>query len=95
MLQSNVVSPFSVHQQQLAMLAQQQSLLMAAAASASGAMPKVPNNPQVGLNGANLPNQSWPNVGYQFPGMMMTDTQKAEVQKYMQVDRKWFLVMHL
>lgn len=82
---SNVVSPFSAHQQQLAMLAQQQSLLMAAAASASGAMPKVPNNPQVGLNGANLPNQSWPNVGYQFPGMMMTDSQKAEVQKYMQM----------
>lgn len=82
---SNVVSPFSVHQQQLAMLAQQQSLLMAAAASASGAMPKVPNNTQVGLNGANLPNQSWPNVGYQFPGMMMTDAQKAEVQKYMQM----------
>lgn len=94
-MQSNVVSPFSAHQQQLAMLAQQQSLLMAAAASASGAMPKVPNNPQVGLNGANLPNQSWPNVGYQFPGMMMTDAQKAEVQKYMQVDKKWFLVMYL
>ncbi|KAI3466155.1 hypothetical protein Pfo_022818 [Paulownia fortunei] len=33
---SNIVSPFSVHQQQLAMLAQQQSLLLAAAANASG-----------------------------------------------------------
>ncbi|KAG5047097.1 hypothetical protein JHK86_016503 [Glycine max] len=33
---SNVVSPFAMHQQQLAMLAQQQSLLMAAAKSAGG-----------------------------------------------------------
>lgn len=82
---SNIVSPFAAHQQQLAMLAQQQSLLMAAAATASGGMPKVPNNTQVGLNGANLPNQSWPNVGYQFPGMMMSEAQKAEVQKYMQM----------
>ncbi|XP_057797273.1 ADP-ribosylation factor GTPase-activating protein AGD5 isoform X2 [Salvia miltiorrhiza] len=82
---SNIVSPFAAHQQQLAMLAQQQSLLMAAAANASGGMPKAPNNTQVGLNGANLPNQSWPNVGYQFPGMMMTEAQKAEVVKYMQM----------
>ncbi|KAH6764312.1 ARF-GAP domain 5 [Perilla frutescens var. frutescens] len=82
---SNIVSPFAAHQQQLAMLAQQQSLLMAAAANASVGMPKVPNNAQVGLNGANLPNQSWPNVGYQFPGMMMTEAQKAEVQKYIQM----------
>lgn len=59
--------------------------MAAAAATASGAMPKVPNNTQVGLNGANLPNQNWQSAGYQFPGMMMTDTQKAELQKYMQV----------
>lgn len=88
-MQTNIVSPFAAHQQQLAMLAQQQSLLMAAAAAtaatASGAMPKVPNNTQAGLNGANLPNQNWQSAGYQFPGMMMTDTQKAELQKYMQV----------
>ncbi|KAG6421324.1 hypothetical protein SASPL_117875 [Salvia splendens] len=82
---SNITSPFAAHQQQLAMLAQQQALLMAAAANASGSMPKAPNNTQVGLNGTNLPNQSWPNVGYQFPGMMMTETQKAEAVKYMQM----------
>ncbi|KAL7129622.1 hypothetical protein ABFS83_13G080800 [Erythranthe nasuta] len=68
---TNMVSPFSVHQQQLAMLAQQQSILMAAAANASSGAPKVPANAQPGLNGTNLPNQSWPNVGYQFPGMQM------------------------
>ncbi|KAM7252081.1 hypothetical protein ACFE04_023964 [Oxalis oulophora] len=33
---SNIVSPFALHQQQIAMLAQQQSLLMAAAAKSSG-----------------------------------------------------------
>ncbi|KAG6383824.1 hypothetical protein SASPL_156409 [Salvia splendens] len=85
MLQSNITSPFAAHHTQLAMLAQQQALLMAAAANASGSMPKAPNNTQVGLNGTNLPNQSWPNVGYQFPGMMMTETQKAEAVKYMQM----------
>ncbi|KAL1567101.1 ADP-ribosylation factor GTPase-activating protein AGD5-like [Salvia divinorum] len=82
---TNIVSPFATHQQQLAMLAQQRSLLMAAASNASGAMPKAPNNTEIGLNGTNLPNQSWPNVGYQFPGMMMTEAQKAEVVKYMQM----------
>ncbi|QCD86944.1 ADP-ribosylation factor GTPase-activating protein AGD5 isoform X1 [Vigna unguiculata] len=36
----NVVSPFAMHQQQLAMLAQQQTLLMAAAAKSGGVDPK-------------------------------------------------------
>ncbi|XP_047953886.1 ADP-ribosylation factor GTPase-activating protein AGD5-like [Salvia hispanica] len=82
---TNIVSPFTAHQQQLAMLAQQQSLLIAAASNASGAMPKASNNKEIGLNSTNLPNQSWPNVGYQFPGMIMTEAQKAEVVKYMQM----------
>ncbi|KAG6385500.1 hypothetical protein SASPL_154335 [Salvia splendens] len=82
---TNIVSPFAAHQQQLAMLAQQQSVLIAAASNASGAMPKASNNTEIGLNGTNLPNQSWPNVGYQFPGMIMTEAQKAEVAKYMQM----------
>ncbi|KAG8386269.1 hypothetical protein BUALT_Bualt03G0131500 [Buddleja alternifolia] len=76
---SNMVSPFSLHQQQLAMLAQQQSILMAAAANASGGMPKAPGNTQLGLNGTNLPNQSWPNVGYQYPGMMMPAAGKMQM----------------
>ncbi|KAK4491997.1 hypothetical protein RD792_002784, partial [Penstemon davidsonii] len=80
---SNMVSPFSLHQQQ--MLAQQQSILMAAAANASGAKPKAPGNTQLGLNGTNLPNQSWPNVGYQFPGMMTPAAGKNELEQYLQM----------
>ncbi|CAL0333786.1 unnamed protein product [Lupinus luteus] len=43
---TNMVSPFAMHQQQLAMLAQQQSLLMAAAAKSSGGDPKHPSSVQ-------------------------------------------------
>ncbi|KAF4377727.1 hypothetical protein F8388_004556 [Cannabis sativa] len=64
---SNMVSPFAMHQQQLAMLAQQQSLLMAAAKGD----PKFPANTQPLPNGTNVPIQSWPNMGYQIPGMML------------------------
>ncbi|CAN4087415.1 unnamed protein product [Withania somnifera] len=67
---SNMVSPFAMHQQQLARLAQQQPLIMAAAAAASGTL-KIPGDVQQGANGSNIVNQSWPHVGYQFPGMMM------------------------
>ncbi|KAL8046502.1 hypothetical protein ABFS82_08G182400 [Erythranthe guttata] len=81
---SNMVSPFSAHQQQLAMLAQQQSLLMAA--NASGGASKVPGNTQLGLNGANLSNQNWPNAGYQFPGMSNPPAAgKIELDKYSQM----------
>lgn len=70
------------------MLAQQQSLLLAAAAAnASSGMPKGPGNTQLGLNGTNLPNQVWPNVGYQFPGMTMPAAEKTELDKLMQVDK--------
>ncbi|GMJ15919.1 NEVERSHED, ARF-GAP domain 5 [Hibiscus trionum] len=76
---SNMVSPFAMHQQQLAMLAQQQSLLMAAAAkSAPG------NNQQPPSNGQSIPTQSWPNMGYQIPGMMMPVAGQADLQKLMQ-----------
>lgn len=76
---SNMVSPFAMHQQQLAMLAQQQSLLMAAAAkSAPG------NAQQPPSNGTNIPSQAWPNIGYQFPGMMMPVAGQADLQKLMQ-----------
>ncbi|KAL3850775.1 hypothetical protein ACJIZ3_012657 [Penstemon smallii] len=82
---SKMVSPFSLHQQQIAMLAQQQSILMAAAANASGAKPKAPGNTQLGLNSTNLPNQSWPKVGNQFPGMMTPAAGKNELERYMQM----------
>ncbi|XP_059282590.1 ADP-ribosylation factor GTPase-activating protein AGD5-like [Lycium ferocissimum] len=80
---SNMVSPFAMHQQQLAMLAQQQSLLMAAAA-AGGAV-KLPVNAQQSSNATNMVNQNWPNLGYQFPGVMMPAASKTELEKYMQV----------
>ncbi|GKV15878.1 hypothetical protein SLEP1_g26618 [Rubroshorea leprosula] len=49
---SNMVSPFAMHQQQLAMLAQQQSVLMAAAAKS------VPGSTQLLVsNGMNIPTQ--------------------------------------
>ncbi|KAK6777082.1 hypothetical protein RDI58_023799 [Solanum bulbocastanum] len=79
---SNMVSPFAMHQQQLAQLAQQQSLLMAATA-ASGNL-KIPGDVQQGPNGSNIVNQSWPHVGYQFPGMIMPASGKTELEKYFQ-----------
>lgn len=78
-----MVSPFAMHQQQLAQLAQQQSLLMAAAA-ASGNL-KIPGDVQQSPNGSNIVNQSWPHAGYQFPGMMMPASGKTELEKYFQV----------
>lgn len=51
-MQSGMVSPFSMHQQQLAALAQQQALLMDAAA------PKLAQQPR-GSSVNGLPNQNW------------------------------------
>ncbi|CAI0376101.1 unnamed protein product [Linum tenue] len=85
---SNMVSPYAMHQQQIAMLAQQQSLLMAAAAksaakSAGGSGST--NGQQPGANGINLPAQTWPNAGYQIPGLMVPVAMQSDVQKLMQV----------
>ena len=82
-----MTSPFSLHQQQLAMLAQQQSLLMAAAAKSMGGAPNFPvNAQQPSSNGTNLPVQNWPNMGYQIPGMMMQAAGNKDMQKFMQVE---------
>ncbi|XP_044464763.1 ADP-ribosylation factor GTPase-activating protein AGD5 isoform X2 [Mangifera indica] len=82
---SNMVSPFAMHQHQLAMLAQQQSLLMAAAAKAGGGDLKFPSSFQhPGSNGANLPTQNLPSFGNQIPGMMMPVGGQAGLQKLMQ-----------
>ncbi|XP_057460837.1 ADP-ribosylation factor GTPase-activating protein AGD5-like isoform X2 [Actinidia eriantha] len=67
---SNMVSPFSIHQQQLAMLAWQQSLLVAAAAKSGGVAPKFAGNAQ----------QPGPNVSWNDG----TSCWKYELQKYMQ-----------
>jgi stromal membrane-associated protein len=55
---TNMVSPFALHQQQLAMLAHQQSLLMAASAKSGGVVPNFPGYkfpgvmmPSTGKNG--------------------------------------------
>ncbi|KAB1217201.1 putative ADP-ribosylation factor GTPase-activating protein AGD5 [Morella rubra] len=79
---SNMVSPFSMHQQQLVMLAQQQSLLMAAAAKSVGGDPKVLGTTlPPGANGnVNLPAQSFANAGYQMPGMVMPHQLQAFMQ---------------
>lgn len=83
-LQSNMVSPFALHQQQIAMLAQQQSLLMAAAVKAGGVLPNFSGNAQPGPNGTALPTPNWPNVGFQYPGMMTPAAGNNDLQKYMQ-----------
>ncbi|KAI9093250.1 hypothetical protein K1719_027264 [Acacia pycnantha] len=81
---SSMVSPFAMHQQQLAMLAQQQSLLMAAAAKSAGGDPKnLGSLQQSGLNGSNIAAQSWPGVGYPNPGAVPMPGQ-AELLKLMQ-----------
>ncbi|KAM3384945.1 hypothetical protein ACQJBY_009104 [Aegilops geniculata] len=77
---SNMVSPFAIHQQQLAFMTQQQALLMAALKSGNapqmvpGNAPQmVPGNASVlNANGSNAPNgslpsHSWSNLGYQNP----------------------------
>ncbi|KAH7568981.1 hypothetical protein JRO89_XS06G0084100 [Xanthoceras sorbifolium] len=69
---SKMVSPFSIHQQQLATLSQQQSSLVANSAKSSGGSQTFPVNVhQPGLNGIHLPNQSWGIASHQVPGMMM------------------------
>ncbi|XP_058088447.1 ADP-ribosylation factor GTPase-activating protein AGD5 [Magnolia sinica] len=88
---SNMVSPFSIHQQQLAILAQQQSLLMAAAAKSGGGVPAFPGKPlqpgskDVQMLGGSLPAQNWPNLGFQIPGMMMPVVGQNDLHKLTQM----------
>lgn len=67
---SNMVSPYAIHQQQLAFLSQQHALLMAAAKT--GTLPSTfPGTNQLGVTApnGNTPAQNWPSVGYQTPGI--------------------------
>jgi len=84
-MQSSMVSPFSVHQQQLAkMLSQQQQFTMATAAGSGNGSHTVPSKShRPSSNGIHLPAQSWGSYGYQVPGMVMPIT---DSQKYMQVE---------
>ncbi|RZB77053.1 ADP-ribosylation factor GTPase-activating protein AGD5 isoform C [Glycine soja] len=79
---ANIVSPFSMHQQQLGMLAHQQSLLMAAAAKSTGGDPRYAANIQQ-PRPPNVPIQSWPATGYSIPGVMPMGGQ-GDLQKLMQ-----------
>ncbi|XP_048130621.1 ADP-ribosylation factor GTPase-activating protein AGD5 isoform X2 [Rhodamnia argentea] len=68
---SNMVSPFAMHQQQVAMLAQQQTLLMAAAAKSLRGDQKSSGSAQhPDLQGTNISVSNWAHSGYQIPGMM-------------------------
>ncbi|RVX08586.1 putative ADP-ribosylation factor GTPase-activating protein AGD5 [Vitis vinifera] len=79
---SSMVSPFSIHQQQVAMLAQQQSFLMAAAARSNGSHTFSGSIHQPGTNGVHLSTQNWGNIGHQRPGVL---TPVTEPQKHMQM----------
>ncbi|KAI7748415.1 hypothetical protein M8C21_007572 [Ambrosia artemisiifolia] len=83
---NNTTSPYTLHQQQLAMLAQQQYLLMAAAAKSGGLPNLVGNGQQQASTGSatNVSSQNWPNFGYQIPGMQMPAPGKVELDKYLQ-----------
>ncbi|KAJ4911339.1 putative ADP-ribosylation factor GTPase-activating protein AGD5 [Raphanus sativus] len=81
---TNIVSPFAMHQQQVAMLAQQQALYMAAAAKAAGGTPNGVNQQAV-ANALNLASANWSNTGYQIPGMTNPGGGgQADLQKLMQ-----------
>lgn len=80
-----MVSPFTIHQQQIAMFQQQQSLLMAAAAKSGGVLPNLTGIAQPPVaDGTTLPTPNWSNVGFQFPGMMTPAAGNNELLKYMQ-----------
>ncbi|KAG9452749.1 hypothetical protein H6P81_005653 [Aristolochia fimbriata] len=74
---SNMVSPYAIRQQQLAMLAQQQALLLAATTKPGGVPPQFTGvTPLPGVSGPQVlssgsPAQNWPNVGFQIPGMTL------------------------
>lgn len=78
---SNIVSPFSMHQQHLAMLAQQQSLLMAAAAKSTGVDLKYPTGMQ--QPSPNVSVQNWPSTGFPTSGVVPIGVQ-GELQNHMQ-----------
>ncbi|XP_048130492.1 ADP-ribosylation factor GTPase-activating protein AGD5-like isoform X2 [Rhodamnia argentea] len=81
---SNMVSPFVMHQQQLALLAQQQSFLMAAAAKSGYVDPKVLGaTQQPGSNGTNYHMMNWPNMGQQVPGNTYPVAGQADLQALM------------
>ncbi|KAK9156205.1 hypothetical protein Sjap_003685 [Stephania japonica] len=88
---SNMMSPFAMHQQQLAALAQQQSLLMAAATIAGdGTKPTATNNELPYLNGVqaiygNLLSQNWPKLSNQVSGLKKSVDGNDQQQNFLQI----------
>jgi stromal membrane-associated protein len=72
-----------MHQQQLAMLAQQQSLMMAAAAKSTGVDLKYTTGIQ--QPSPNVSVQNWPATGFPISGVMPMGAQ-GDMQKLMQVN---------
>ncbi|CAK9141787.1 unnamed protein product [Ilex paraguariensis] len=80
---TSMVSQFSLHQQQSAVLAQQQPFLTSAAAKPFGGFqPFSSNIHQPASNGSHLPTQHWGSMGNQAPQAM---TPAAALQKPMQM----------
>ena len=88
------MSPFAIHQQHVAMLAQQQALYMAAAAKAAGGIPNGVNQQAI-ANALSLASANWSNTGYQIPGMTNPGGGQADhLQKLMQVSISFLLLFH-
>ncbi|XWS15676.1 hypothetical protein CRYUN_Cryun34aG0022200 [Craigia yunnanensis] len=79
---SSMASPFSTHQQQLAMLSQQQSIMSTAAKPNGGSQAFPVNAHQFSSNGLHFPAPNFGSIGHQVPGMVMP---VDGLQKHMQM----------
>lgn len=81
-MQSTMVMPFSIHQQQLPMLAQKSCFMAASAKSRGGSQmpPAIVHQPR--SNVTLIPNQNWRSIGQQVPGIKVP---AADSQTYVQV----------
>ncbi|OMO65086.1 putative ARF GTPase activator [Corchorus olitorius] len=79
---SSMVSPFSIHQQQLTVVSQQQSIMATAGKPNGGSQAFPINGHQLSSNGFHFPSPTIRNIGHQVPGMVMP---VAGLQKHMQM----------
>ncbi|XWS19535.1 hypothetical protein CRYUN_Cryun31cG0024200 [Craigia yunnanensis] len=79
---SSMASPFSIHQQQLAILSQQQSIMGTAAKPNGGSQAFPVNAHQFSSNGLHFPAPNFGSIGHQIPGMVMP---VAGLQNHMQM----------
>jgi stromal membrane-associated protein len=95
-LKGNAVSPYAMHQQQMAYLAQQQALLMAAIKSGASSQPPTKSlqqnlNPNPNFNASfapssTFPAQTMPILGYQVPVMVAPILGQNGVNSFGQVN---------